>query len=310
MKNIITIYSNKQLDYTNYTMQLDRAVDTYNYQYANINQPANNNVLLQNCNEMLTPNSSYLDNVFNQVSPYNFPPMIICEDSKRTSVNNNILLFNLDIIKDNCGNTFNLRNQINAAGLQAGYARNIDVESELHRINYYADRCYYDNYKVNPKDPAILQSNGLRCYADVFVKDYTPVGKIGKTTDCIGICKPPVPCNNTPPTDINCETDVRKRYDFSTNKLQGPTCIAAKDWRFFPKVAAPSAKDLSFQSKPRNQQLICALNSNEVKHDYYHFGDDSGRCKNPAQRLFNNVTRRSMLPNFHNLTDIGPEYLA
>ena len=288
-------------------MELDKVVNAYNYQLANINQNTVPDVLLQNCNEMMTANRKPLDSVFNQKSPYNYPALIICEDSKRTSMNNDIFLFNLDVIRDDCGNVFNLRNQKNAAGLQAGYARNIDVESELHRINYYADRCYYDNYKVNPKDPNISQSNGLRCHADMLVKDYSVVGK---HADCIGNCQPNVKCDNTPPTDIGCESDVRKRYNFSHNKFQGPSCITHKDWRFFPKVATPTAKDLVFQSTPRNQPVIQALNSNEVKHDYYHFGDDSGRCKFPAQRLFHNTTKRSTLPNFHNLTDIGPEYLA
>ena len=286
-------------------------VDSYNYQFANINQNTTTDTLLNNCNEMLTPNPTYLNNVFNQTSPYNYPALIMCEDSKRTSTNNDIFLFNLDVIKDKCGNTFNLRNQKNASGLQAGYARNIDVESELHRINYYADRCYYDNYKVNPNDSTLSQSNGLRCHADVIVKDYTAVGKLSNaTTNCIGTFQPNTSCTNTPPTDINCETDARKRYDFSQIKLQGQTCIPEKDRRLFPKVATPSAKDLVFQSTPRNQQLMRALNSSEVKHDYYHFGDDSGRCKYPDQRLFNNITRRSALPNFHNLTDIGPVCLA
>ena len=30
----------------------------------------------------------------------------------------------------------------------------------------------------------------------------------------------------------------------------------------------------------------------------------------PQQRLFNNVTKRSMLPTHHNLQDVGPKYLA
>ena len=41
-------------------------IDSYNYQFANINQNTTTDTLLNNCNEMLTPNPTYLNNVFNQ----------------------------------------------------------------------------------------------------------------------------------------------------------------------------------------------------------------------------------------------------
>jgi hypothetical protein len=58
--------------------------------------------------------------------------------------------------------------------------------------------------------------------------------------------------------------------------------------------------------------VIQTLNNNKTKHDYYKFGDDLGaKCASfPPQRLFYNSTKRSTLPNFHNLTDIGPEFLV
>lgn len=288
-------------------MELDKLVDAYNYNYAKLNQNTGLDFNLQNCNSMLTSNTSSLDAVFNQKTPYNFPDLIICDDSKRRSMNDNIYLFNMDVIHDKCGNTFNLRNQKNATQLQQGYARNIDVESELYRINYYADKCYYDNYKVNPKSCDLSPNNGLRCNADMIVKDYSVVGQ---HKDCIGNCKLNNRCSNTPPTDIDCETDVRKRYNFNNNSFQQPSCLIKGDRKTFEKVNTPNPKDIVFQSTPRNQMLMCALKTNETKHDYYHFGDDSGRCKWPAQRLFHNITKRSMLPNFHNLTDISPCYLA
>jgi len=288
-------------------MEIDKVIDAYNYNYAKINQNTKLDLITQNCNSMLQSNTSYLDATFNQTSPYTYPHLIICDDSKRTSMNDDIFLFNMDVIKDNCGNTFNLRNQKNATELQKGYSRNIDVESELKRINYYADKCYYDNYKVNPKSCDLSPNNGLRCHADVIVKDYSSVGQ---HKDCMGNCKLNQPCNDSPPTDLNCETDVRKRYNFSHNSFQQPTCLIKGDRKYFQKVDTPNPKDIIFQSTPRNQMFMCALKSNETKHDYYHFGDDSGRCKYPAQRLFHNITKRSMLPSFHNLTDISPCYLA
>jgi hypothetical protein len=49
-----------------------------------------------------------------------------------------------------------------------GYAQNVDVESELKRINYKYDRCFYDNYKVNPEDP----NSSLHKYKNIIRKDY------------------------------------------------------------------------------------------------------------------------------------------
>lgn len=290
-------------------MELDKLVNAYNFQYANINQNTLTDALLNNCNPMLSPEPKYLDAVFNQKTPYSFPPLIICEDSKRNGFNDNILLFNLDVIKDNCGNTFNLRNQKNATGLQTGYARNIDLESELHRINHYQDKCYYNNYKIDPKSN-LEQNNGLKCNASVIVKDYAPVGQ---NNDCVGNCVASQPCHNTPPTDLGCESDIHQRYDFSHNKFTGKTCIVKGDRKYFPKVSSPPAKDIVFQSTPRNKTFMSALNSNELKHDYYKFGEEAGNnpCTNfPPQRLFHNCTKRSTLPNFHNMVDISPKYLA
>ncbi len=60
-----------------------------------------------------------------------------------------------------------------------GYARNIDVESELFRINYLDDKCFDSTYKVDPNLPSSslfkyrneLNNNNPtnKCY-----KDYTP----------------------------------------------------------------------------------------------------------------------------------------
>lgn len=52
-----------------------------------------------------------------------------------------------------------------------GYARNIDVESELKRINFYDDKCFDDRYKVNPTVP----NNSLYRHKDMIVKDYIKV---------------------------------------------------------------------------------------------------------------------------------------
>ena len=42
----------------------------------------------------------------------------------------------------------------------------------------------------------------------------------------------------------------------------------------------------------------------DVKHDYYQFFENNKCQIFPQQRVFNNVTKRSMLPTHHNLEDI------
>ncbi len=49
-----------------------------------------------------------------------------------------------------------------------GYARNIDVESELKQINFRDDKCFDNNYKVDPMSP----KTSLFRHKDIIVKDY------------------------------------------------------------------------------------------------------------------------------------------
>ena len=49
-----------------------------------------------------------------------------------------------------------------------GYARNIDVESELKQINRLDDKSFDNNYKINPNSP----DNALFKHKDIIVKDY------------------------------------------------------------------------------------------------------------------------------------------
>ena len=48
----------------------------------------------------------------------------------------------------------------------------------------------------------------------------------------------------------------------------------------------------------------------DAKHDYYQFFENNKCQIFPQQRVFNNVTKRSMLPTTYNLEDIAPKYLA
>jgi hypothetical protein len=255
-------------------------------------------------------NSNNLDFFFNQESPYSsrYPALIICDDSKRANINKNICDKYTDIIRDDCGNRYNIRNLRDSAGiLQAGYALNIDLDSHLKNINYYTDKCYYDNWKIAP-NTALETCNGLKRNTDILVKNYTPVGR--HYEDCRGVCNEDSKCDYTPPTDINCETDVKKRYDFSHNKFQKSSCIKPNEWQYFEKAAKPDLEVLEkYPNGKRNYKLLNSIGQG-VQHDYYNFFDKN-QCKIfPQERLFNNITKRSMLPNHHNLQGIAPKFLS
>jgi hypothetical protein len=278
--------------------------------------------LLTQCdgNTNLAGDSSEIDYFFNQKSPYKFPSIIICDDSKRINVNNDIYQKYSDIIIDDCGNRFNIRNLNNSAGLlQEGYSRNIDLDSHLKNINFYNDKCFYDNWKINPNSVAD-NCNGLKRNEKILVNDYIPVGK--RSDECIGNIvdnindnninnnNNSINCFNTPPTDINNENNIRKRYNFNYNKFNKETCIKSSDRISFKLT--PVEKINNLDKYPNTQRTIELLNTINpgVKYDYYKFFDDNKCIHYPAQRLFNNNTSRKATPNHHNIYNIEPKYLA
>jgi hypothetical protein len=52
-----------------------------------------------------------------------------------------------------------------------GYARNVDVESDLKRINFMDDKCFDNKYKIDPLSP----TTSLFRHKDIIVKDYLKV---------------------------------------------------------------------------------------------------------------------------------------
>jgi len=271
----------------------------------------NDEFLIKDCegNFNLNNDRNELNNTFNQESPYKYPALIICNDTKLDNQNKDIHQKYSDIIYDNCGNRFNMRNLKDSAGLlQEGYSKNIDVDSHLKNINYYTDKCFYDNWKLSPNDDNLKKCDGLKENNKMLVPNYTPVGK--NYEDCFANCNLKVPCHNSPPTDFNCAIDIKKRYDFSNNKFQGESCIKPADFTSFKKVACPEIYNISkFPNEQRTLEMMNSINRG-VKHDYYQFFENN-KCQTfPQQRLFNNVTKRSMLPTTYNLEDIAPKYLA
>jgi hypothetical protein len=283
------------------------------------NQQYKNDFLIKSCDgntSIAAVNTTGVDYFFNQESPYKFPPMIICDDAKRLNANDDILQKYSDVIYDECGNRFNIRNMRDSAGLlQAGYSKNIDLDSHMKNINFYNDKCYYDNWKMEPKIQDVC--TGLKRNEKVLVPDYTPVGR--HYEDTIGNCAKGAPCNNTPPSDINCEVDVRKRYDFSHNKFKTESCIKPADRVSFKRAIVEDVSNLyKFPNEQRNLELLNStlnkgLKTNDktnqtVQHEYYKFFEDTKCVGFPEQRLFNNITKAKCLPSHHFKGDIGPKY--
>jgi hypothetical protein len=268
--------------------------------------------LLTKCNGNfdLIGDSSGVDYFFNQESPNKYPALIICDDSKRINQNHDIYQKYSDVIIDDCGNRFNMRNLKDSAGLlQAGYSKNIDLDSHLKNINFYNDKCFYDNWKMSPTiipEPC----NGLKRNSKLLVPDYTSMGK--NYDECIGNCTSNAAptCNNTPPTDLNCETDVRKRYNFNHNKFKTESCIKPAERVSFKSTPISKIDNLDkYPNTQRSIELLNTINSG-VNHDYYKFFEDTKCMHFPAQRLFNNNTSRKATPNHHNIYNIEPKYLA
>jgi hypothetical protein len=216
-----------------------------------------------------------------------YPQILICEDKKRTQHNEDQLQHYLDNEEINhCGQVFNVRNLNDSGLLQAGYARNIDLDSELKRINHIDDKCYYDNYKTDPYD--VQECNGLYENRNVLVKDYAPVGKDTNYEPSLG-----QRCDNGNPND-------RNRFNWKKHKINGPNCL--NKFGSFKECATPAPSPSSVR-----ESLLQKTDNLPV---YYNFNDDKYCADYPCQRVFNNFTKRSTIPNFHNLTDINPMFMS
>lgn len=129
-----------------------------------------NSELLRSINDRAT-----LGEYFPTESVIKHAPLVICGD-KLALQNKDIYNHYMDSRPVDPKNPFNTRS-LKTASLQNGYARNIDIDSELKCINYYGDKCFYDRYKVNPhKPPTSFQPEGepnnILSVANVIVHDY------------------------------------------------------------------------------------------------------------------------------------------
>jgi hypothetical protein len=101
-----------------------------------------------------------IDTYFNQESPNKEPSFKVCKD-RYYKQNEDIDKYNFQTNEDK---PLSIRNQSNASDLQEGFAKNIDTESELKRINFYDDKCYEDRYKMDPIENKSLNQHYDRIF--------------------------------------------------------------------------------------------------------------------------------------------------
>lgn len=224
-----------------------------------------------------------INKFYDQSSPYKYPPIMICPDEKRNQHNKDITLYNLDARElGPCGIPFNVRNLNDAGILQKGYSQFIDLDSELKRINHFDDKCYYDKFKNDPMDAK--PCSGLAENKHILVKDYGPVGKKNPT------CNDSFQCDGNP--------NDRDRFNWCDHVYLIDKCVNFEEFKKCPQP-------ISGPSKIRDELLA---KKNNLP-NYYTFHPSNSCVQYPCQRLFNNFTKRSTLPNFHNTESINPQYL-
>ena len=175
-----------------------------------------------------------------------------------------LLIFKDKLIKQNKEiKNYNLNNE----KYKNKYIRDVDIESDLFRINLTRDKCYNDNYKMSHKEGPFIQ------HSNIYDKQETLMNDI----------------KNKSKQSLN-------------NKLPlSPNCLPKKDRFYFETCANKTPL-------PSNHNQ--GLNSNTNQPVYYRFNNQD-YCKDfPCQRLFHNITKRSMLPANNTRPDINPDFLS
>jgi len=192
-----------------------------------------------------------LEAFFNQTTPgLNLQnQLLICND-KLLKQNENIKDYNLN------GDKFEHK-----------YIRDVDIESDLYRINLTRDKCYNDNYKMSHENAPFKQ------HSNIYNKQKTLMNDIKNKSQRM--------LNNKLPLSPNC-LEKKDRYYFETCQNERPL--------------------------PVNHTKGLHSNTNEAV--YYRFNNQD-YCKDfPCQRLFHNITKRSMLPATNTRSDINPDFLS
>lgn len=267
-----------------------------------------------------------LNGSFTNSSIYPYPALIVSGDKLKQQnadihqkvMDHEVLTINND---PSCKEVFNIRNLNDSGLLQEGYARNIDLDSELKRINHLTDKCYYDNYKYHPHEAP--KGNGLYCHRETLVNDYTHVGqpKCQPRGDHQSAIKPGhLQLNEqtrTKYSDNEVQHGCHTRPDYPNEKYDKQCqMVMEKPQSCLPSFGSFNQVD-TLSSLPDSAKTLLKYkhkNTNHMPKHYKFNGDMVDNNKKyrrdfPAQRIFNNFTKRSTLPNFHNTFDINPNYL-
>ena len=263
---------------------------------------------------------------FTNNSVYPYPTLIVSGDKLKQqnadilekALDHEVLTINND---PSCKEVFNVRNLNDSGLLQEGYARNIDLDSELKRINYLTDKCYYDNYKFHPLEAP--KGNGLYCHRETLVNDYSHVGQPNcqHRGDHQSAIQPGhLQINEMTRTkysdnEVKHGSHTRPHYP---NEKYDKQCqmVIEKPQSCLSSFGSFNQVD-TLSSVPNSAKTLLKYkhkNTNHMPTHYKFNGDMVDNHKKfhqdfPVQRVFNNFTKRSTLPNFHNTFDINPNCL-
>lgn len=126
--------------------------------------------------------SDMLDIFFTQESPNKLPAFMRCNINRES---HNIPLYDRQkpIIFSTDGKQDKCINDVIPSGIGNrfyGFSRNIDVDSELKRINRKYDRCNTDNFKLSPND----ERSPLFCNRDMLLVGDTKKEKNDSPMTC------------------------------------------------------------------------------------------------------------------------------
>jgi len=267
-----------------------------------------------------------LNGSFTNSSIYPYPALIVSGDKLKQQnadihqkvMDHEVLTINND---PSCKEVFNVRNLNDSGLLQEGYARNIDLDSELKRINHLTDKCYYDNYKYHPHEAP--KGNGLYCHRETLVNDYTHVGqpKCQPRGDHQSAIKPGhLQLNEqtrTKYSDNEVQHGCHTRPDYPNEKYDKQCQMVMEKPKSCLSSFGSFTEVNNISSLPHSAKTLINYKHKQTGDmpKYYKFnGDMTENNKKfkqefPPQRIFNNFTKRSTLPNFHNTFDINPNLL-
>lgn len=172
----------------------------------------------------LPPKNNNLDQFFTAQNIERHPTFMRC-DLNRESFNKVIYDRRqpFEVNLNNCGKKELIYPDNNSHGKNS--IKNIDVDSELKGVNRIQDKCYYNNYKLDPlgRDAETINSE-LTCHKNVFKINETQFHKKSEENRYIDRNVIPQPCNQFQKFNLCKNTPIRAQqlelYDFNPTDKQ------------------------------------------------------------------------------------------